>query len=75
VEEPEQIPGSLVTSNFFRMLGVAPSLGLDFRDGVDSVVIIPDGCWKRRFGGDRNILRRTIALEELRRPSATPSSV
>jgi MacB-like periplasmic core domain len=52
VDEPEQIAGSLITPNLFHMLGVAPTLGRDFRDGDDSVVILSDGCWKRRFGAD-----------------------
>jgi putative ABC transport system permease protein len=63
VDQPEQIAGSLVTPNFFRMLGAAPSLGRDFRDGDNGVVILSDGCWKRRFGADPNILGRSIALD------------
>ncbi len=68
VDEPEQIAGALVTPNLLRMLGVAPVLGRDFRDGEDGVVILSDGCWKRRFGGDPNILGRSIALDFARTP-------
>ncbi len=68
VNEPEQIAGSLVTPNFFRMLGVAPSLGRGFRDGEEGVVILSDGCWKRHFGADLNILGRNIALDFARTP-------
>jgi putative ABC transport system permease protein len=68
VDQPEQIAGSLVTPNLFRMLGVTPALGRDFRDGEDGVVILSDACWKRRFGGDPNILGRTIALDFARTP-------
>ena len=68
VDEPEQIAGSLVTSNLFRMLGVAPALGREFRPGEEGVVILSDACWKRRFGGDPNILGRNLALDFARTP-------
>jgi len=68
VEEPEQIAGSLVTPNLFRVLGVAPALGRDFRDGEDGVVVLSDACWRRRFAGDPNILGRSIALDFARTP-------
>jgi len=68
VDQPEQIAGSLVTSNMFRMLGVGPALGRDFRAGEEGVVILSDGCWKRRFGGDPNILGHSIALDFVRTP-------
>lgn len=68
VNEPEEIPGALVTSNLFRMLGVAPALGRGFRDGEEGVVILSDGAWRRRFGVDRSILGRSIALDFARTP-------
>jgi len=68
VDNPEEVPGALVTTNMFRVLGVAPALGRDFRDGPDfqeeeRSVILTDAAWKKRFGGDPNILGRTIALD------------
>jgi putative ABC transport system permease protein len=68
VDQPEQIAGSLVTPNVFRMLGAAPALGRHFRDGEEGVVILSDACWKHRFGGDPNILGRNIALDFARTP-------
>lgn len=68
VEEPEQVPGALVTPNLFRVLGVAPALGRDFRDDDEHTVILTDACWKRRFGGDPGILGRAIALDFARTP-------
>jgi predicted permease len=67
--EPEQVWGVHSSGNFFRMLGVAPALGRDFipeeeRPGHDQVVIISYGLWQRRFGADRGIIGRTIALDE-----------
>ncbi len=68
VDAPEEIPGALVTGNLFRVLGVAPALGRDFEDGPDlqggeRSVILTDKAWKKRFGGDPNILGRNIALD------------
>jgi putative ABC transport system permease protein len=68
VEEPEQLAGSLVTPNLFRMLGISPVLGRDFRDGEEGAVILSDACWKRRFGGDPGVLGREIALDFARTP-------
>ena len=60
--EPEPIPGEQVTHEYFSVLGVAPALGRDFRaeDDVPNaprVVIISDGLWQRRFGGDPSVDR------------------
>ena len=63
VDSPEEIPGALVTTNFFHMLGAAPALGRDFRPGEERSVILTDAAWKKRFGGDPNILSRNIALD------------
>src|SRR4030095_16053969 len=54
---PERIAGMRVSWNFFRMLGVHPAFGRDFRTGEDNpngwhVVIVSDRLWRRRFGGD-----------------------
>src|SRR5262249_49875858 len=67
-EETEQVAGALVTANLFRTLGVAPAMGRDFQAGESGTVILTDACWKRRFGGDPNILGRTIALDWARTP-------
>jgi putative ABC transport system permease protein len=61
--DPEQIPGALVTTNLFRLLGVAPVLGRDFLPQEDRVVILTDAAWKRHFAADPNILGRSISLD------------
>jgi putative ABC transport system permease protein len=63
IDDPEEIPGALVTTNLFHMLGVAPVLGRDFREGEERSVILTDAAWKKRFGGDPNILGRNVALD------------
>ncbi|MCI0612872.1 ABC transporter permease [bacterium] len=65
--EPEQIPGATVTYNIFSVLGVSPAIGRTFVAGEDKpngrkVVILSDGLWKRRFGGDRNVTGKDILI-------------
>ena len=65
--EPERLFGARVSSSLFRVLGVAPVIGRRFTDGEnengrDRVALLSDGLWKRRFGGDRSIVGRTITL-------------
>jgi putative ABC transport system permease protein len=63
----EQLQGSAVTADFFRMVGVAPALGRTFageatEPGHDKVVVLSDGLWRSRFGADPAVLGRTIRL-------------
>jgi putative ABC transport system permease protein len=65
--EPEQLRGWGVTADFFRMLGVAPALGRDFRaeddvPGAPATAIITHGLWTRRFGSEPSLVGRTISL-------------
>src|SRR5262245_29892189 len=63
---PERIQGSKVSGNFFQMLGVRPLLGRAFSDDEarrgDYVVVLSYGFWQRRFGGESNVLGRTLQL-------------
>ena len=66
---PEHIDGREVSAGFFGLLGVAPVLGREFRaeedhPGAAPVVMLSYGLWQRRFGGDRNILGRSIHLND-----------
>ena len=66
---PSASPGEFVAQPYFPLLGIAPALGRAFRpdeDQVpqrDAVVVLSDGLWKRRFGGDPGIVGRTIPLD------------
>jgi putative ABC transport system permease protein len=67
VGEPERLQGMRVSDGFLAMLGVQPARGRDFlpeedQPGHNQVVIISDGLWQRRFGGDPNILNQAITL-------------
>src|SRR5258708_6178820 len=35
------------------------------RRGSERVVVISEGLWRRRFGGDRGVIGRTILLDDL----------
>jgi predicted permease len=65
--EPERVPTRRVTANFFSLLGVQPLLGRGFlsaedRPQANRVVVLSYPLWQSRYGGDRNILNRTILL-------------
>jgi len=65
--EAERAPYLLVTSGYFRALAAQTSLGRLFvaeedRPTPPDVVVISDGFWKRRFGGDPQIVGKSILL-------------
>jgi putative ABC transport system permease protein len=66
--EPEEIPSLLVTNRFLAVLGVQPAIGRGFTSSDDDpkserVVILSDGYWKSRFGGEPSVLGRRIMLD------------
>lgn len=67
---PERLEGQRVSWEFFRVLGVAPLLGSDFREPDDRpggrrTVILSHGLWQRWFNGDPAILGRPLVLDEV----------
>lgn len=57
--------GALVTSNFFRVLGLTPAQGRLLRsDGgeADRVVVLTHAYWLERFGGDRSVIGETLVV-------------
>lgn len=66
--ETERIDGARVGASYFSVLGVAPALGRDFQESEDrlggpKVVVLSDGLWRRRFGGDREIVGRQATFD------------
>ena len=64
-DTPERVQGFLVTANFLDVLRVKPIKGRNFieeenQPGKDSVAIITNSLWQRRFGSDPNIVNKTI---------------
>lgn len=66
-EPPQQLSGFVVTNELFDVLGVRPLLGRVFNDapGTDEVML-GEGFWHRAFGGDPDVLERSIQLGDRR---------
>jgi putative ABC transport system permease protein len=65
--EPIEIQASNVSDGLFRLLGLPIAIGRDFlpeehQPGRGSVTVLDHGFWQRRFGGDRNVLGRTVSV-------------
>jgi predicted permease len=66
-EDPVQVESTPVSHDFFKVLGVRPALGRDFKDsdehpGAAPVVILSDNLWRTQFHQDVEIVGRQIAL-------------
>ena len=66
-DRPELIKGIHVSADYFRVFGAPVALGRTFtteedRPGGPAVVVISNGLWRNRFGGDPGVLNRTIDL-------------
>jgi len=66
--EAERIDIARVSPNFFQTLGVGPVLGRGFTegedvDGRDTVAVISDALWRRRFGADPNVIGRKVTVD------------
>jgi predicted permease len=64
---PEHIDGGRISSSLFSLLGARPLLGRVFlpeedEPGKPPTVILNYGFWQRFFGGDRDVLGRTLTL-------------
>jgi putative ABC transport system permease protein len=64
---PIQVEGSLVSADFFEVLGIDPLMGRTFRaeenQGDHRVVILSYAFWAGRFGGDPEIIGRRIEMD------------
>jgi predicted permease len=66
--EPEQVATVTVTQGVLPAFGVPASLGRWFSPEDDSpggarTAILSHGYWQRRFGGDREILSRSVVID------------
>ena len=68
--EAEAVRGELVSGSYFPLLGVQPALGrlLEGKDtlnvGTDPVVVLSYSYWMSHFGGDRQVIGRTIRVDK-----------
>jgi len=66
--EPERVEGARVTSDFFRVFGVAPLRGRAFTPEEDvpggaPVAVLSHRLWRGRFGGSPDVVGRTIRID------------
>lgn len=67
--EPERIAGRRVTRSFFAAMGVESALGRVFtededRPGGPRVAVLSAAFWQGRFGGDPDVVGRSINLND-----------
>jgi putative ABC transport system permease protein len=67
----ESLVGEYVSPDYFALFGVAPLLGRTFtpqeaaaNTGVQSVIVLSEGYWRRRFGGDPQIIGRRVSTTD-----------
>jgi putative ABC transport system permease protein len=65
---PEMAVALRASANLFSVLGTEPRLGRGFRPGEDvpgnhRVLVISDRYWHKRFGGDPQVLGRTVRVD------------
>ncbi len=65
----ERTSGAAVSANTFSLLGVQPFLGRDFAanddaSGASPVAILGYSVWKNRYGSDRDVIGKSIKLND-----------
>jgi predicted permease len=69
-EEAERVKVGHVSTEFLPALDVQPLLGRNFANDEDKpsgppVAILSYGLWQRRFGGDTNVIGRSITINHV----------
>jgi predicted permease len=65
---PQAKVATIVSGNFFRVLGVEPEIGRGFLPeedsvaGRDAVTVLSYGVWQQDFAGDRSVLGRKVTI-------------
>jgi predicted permease len=65
--EPLRVPASLVTREVFPTLGVRPFLGRMLDQADESIVVLSHRLWQSQFGGDPQIIGKTVRLDDIAR--------
>jgi predicted permease len=71
--EVQAVDGAYVSGGFFTTLGVPALLGRTFTAADDvpgggpdgPVAVVSYGMWQRRFGGDANVIGRSLVIERI----------
>src|SRR5882672_826126 len=64
---PQRYTGAYVTEDFFRILGVSPTLGRDFtaddnKPGAEKTALLGYEIWQRDFGGSPDIVGKGVRI-------------
>jgi putative ABC transport system permease protein len=69
VPDPEQLSALSLSTSVFRVLGAEAEIGRVFTEEEerrrDPVVVLSHEVWRRRFGADRRVVGRSIALNDV----------
>lgn len=65
--EPEQVDALIVTDGLFELLAVEPIFGRtltaeETAPGGEPSILLSEGYWRRRFGGEPEVLGRTLRV-------------
>ncbi len=68
MDQPEQVQAVRVTDGIFPLLRIRAAIGRrfvpdDVAPEAAPTVILGNGYWRRRFGGDRNVLGRSLRID------------
>jgi putative ABC transport system permease protein len=63
-EAPEELRAGMVMWNYFSVLAARPLLGRTFQPEDTAAMILSHALWVRRFGGDDQILGKTVTLDD-----------
>jgi putative ABC transport system permease protein len=66
---PEKIKVTYIAPRFLQVFGIAPALGRAFSPaeeqfGGPTAILISDRLWRRRFGGDPNVLDKRLRIHD-----------
>jgi predicted permease len=68
-DRPQRVYAAEVSANYFDVLGIRPVLGRFFRPDEEArlggvpYIVLGYSLWKTRFGGDRNIVGKSVEIQ------------
>jgi putative ABC transport system permease protein len=70
IEKPTSLTGSVVTQDYFKVLGEKPLIGRTFtnEDGAanaKATVVLSYDLWQKQFGGRRELVGQTVTLNDV----------
>ncbi len=70
-DDPQRVQAAAVTASFFEVMRTPPQLGRTFtpeddRPGAAPVIVLSDGLWHARYGGDPGVIGRMADIDGTR---------